>query len=92
VEDSYAFTTHAYLLSAEGAERFFRALPDPTDAPIDWMVLRLKALGTLSVYTASPRLFRQDRVECPGLIHQEDEPPEFWPLGKPLPWEYPNAS
>jgi hypothetical protein len=87
VEESFSLTTHAYLLSPYGAKRYLQAMPEPTTFPLDWLPNKLKAFGQLDYFTASPRLFRQDREGCPGLIHQEAESSEFWPPTLKLPFE-----
>ena len=84
VEDSFSLTTHAYLLSQEGAYKYLRQFAEPTTFALDWFPMCLRMLKVLNVYTASPRLFRQDRT-IPGLIHGGPEPAEFWPDNLPRP-------
>ena len=86
VEDAFSLTTHAYILSAAGARKYHAQFADPTTFPLDWLPMCLRMLGILAVYTASPRLFRQDRT-IPGMIHDNAEPPEFWPEGLAKPDE-----
>jgi GR25 family glycosyltransferase involved in LPS biosynthesis len=80
VEDSFSLTTHAYLLSPEGSVRYGKQFADPRHFALDWLPMCLRMLGALRVYTAVPRLFTQDRT-IPGLIHDNKEPPEYWPEG-----------
>jgi GR25 family glycosyltransferase involved in LPS biosynthesis len=84
VEDAFSLTTHAYLLSPDGARKYAAQFADPTHLALDWLPMRLRMLGLLTVYTATPRLFTQDRT-LPGMIHDNAEPAEFWPatLAKP---------
>ena len=80
VVDSFSLCSHAYLLSPEGAKRYRDHFAEGGADAIDWIPQNLKREGKLLVYTASPRLFRQDRANNPPLcnVDQPAEPVEFW--------------
>lgn len=83
LENGFSLTTHAYLLSSEGAKKYDWHFPPMTWFPVDWLPMYLRALGYLTVYTAKPRVFDQESLE--GIIQPHVSQPEEWPDTKPKP-------
>jgi predicted O-methyltransferase YrrM len=96
--DGFSLTTHAYLLSPEGAQRYRDLFMDPPHFPLDWLPMFLRVTHQMRVLTAKPRLFDQDRTGLKPLIHGVDEtlydewpphkapPHDWWLTGRGL-WE-----